>query len=57
VPALREALLTDILRNELRAPIAPAWRGAQHYSERAYLRYEALLNALTRRELSFGADF
>lgn len=57
VPALREALLHDIIVNELRSPIAPGWRGAQHHSERAYLRYEAVINALAKHELSFGADF
>jgi uncharacterized sulfatase len=57
VPVLRDALLHDIITNELRGPIARRWRAAQHYSERAYLRYEAILNGLSSRDLSFGADF
>ena len=54
---LRQALLDEIIPNELQAPIAARLRGPQHYSERAYLRYEVLLNFLTNRELSFSADF
>ncbi len=54
---LRESLLDDVIPNELHAPLNPRLRGPQHYSERAYLRYEALLNFLANRELSFGADF
>jgi hypothetical protein len=54
---LRKALLDEIIPNELHAPIAARLRGPQHYSERAYLRYEVLLNFLTNRELSFSADF
>lgn len=55
--ALRKTLLDDIIPNELHAPLGARLRGPQHYSERAYLRYEVLLNFLVNRELSFGADF
>jgi arylsulfatase A-like enzyme len=54
---LRRMLLEEIIPNELHAPIAPRLRGPQHYSERAYLRYEFVLNLLADRELSFAADF
>ena len=54
---LRHALLDEIIPNELHAPLGGRLSGPQHYSERAYLRYEVLLNYLTNKELSFSADF
>lgn len=55
--ALKKQLFEDILPNELRAPIAANLRPAQQRSERAYIRYDAQRNGLSRDELPFGKDF
>jgi uncharacterized sulfatase len=44
--ALLSQLVTEIIPDELRAPIAQNLKTAQHYSERAYIRYLALENGV-----------
>lgn len=54
---LRHQLLHETIPQELHAPLTSRLQKPQHYSERAYLRYEVLVDALAKHELSFGADF
>jgi uncharacterized sulfatase len=45
--ALLRQLVTDIVPNELRAPLPPAYREAQQSAEQAYIRYVEAANVST----------
>ena len=47
---LLTALLTNVLPNELRAPLPDAFVPAQTHAKNEYLGYVALINAITTKE-------
>jgi len=47
---LLTALLTNVLPNELRAPLPDAFVPAQTHAKNEYLAYVALINAITTKE-------